>query len=107
MSRSQDERGTITIVKEGNPAKPLAVIVSSPKAKPSSFRLRGGMCVIGSGDDCNLVLRDPTVSRNHVELALVPEGIRVRDLGSRNGTYYLGQRIGSMVLSPCTRITLG
>jgi transcriptional regulator with GAF, ATPase, and Fis domain len=53
------------------------------------------------------VLRERTVSREHVELSLVPEGVRVRDLESRNGTFYLGQRVESMIVAPGARLRLG
>jgi DNA-binding NtrC family response regulator len=69
--------------------------------------LSEGSCTIGAGSRCDVVVSDPTVSRAHAELTLVPEGVVVRDLGSRNGTFYMGQRITSAVLSPGTRISLG
>ena len=36
---------------------------------------------------------DPTTSRRHAELALAPNGVQVRDLGSSNGTFLNGSRI--------------
>ena len=47
------------------------------------------------------------MSRTHAELELVAEGVAVRDLGSRNGTFYFGQRIEKVVLSIGTRIKVG
>ena len=43
----------------------------------------------------------------HVELGLVPEGVTVRDLGSRNGTFYQGQRVEKMVLALGGRLSVG
>ena len=43
----------------------------------------------------------------HVELTLVPEGVAVRDLGSRNGTFYLGQRVERIVLTLGSRLRIG
>lgn len=63
--------------------------------------------MLGAAPGSDLVLTDPTVSRAHAELTLVAEGVRVRDLGSRNGTYYLGQRVETMVLGLGARIELG
>jgi DNA-binding NtrC family response regulator len=83
---------------------PLPVILRTASAEK---RLASGTCVIGSGSKADLVIDDPAVSRTHAELTLCPEGVHVKDLGSRNGTFYLGQRITSAVLSPGTRITLG
>src|SRR5438094_355447 len=43
-------------------------------------------CAIGSHPSNDLVIDDPTVSRFHCELAIADGSVRVRDLGSRNGT---------------------
>jgi len=63
--------------------------------------------VVGSGPACDLVLEHTTVSRLHAELSLAPEGVVVRDLGSRNGTFYMGQRVEKIVLGLGARIQLG
>ena len=76
-------------------------------AVPASLILSGTACVLGAGRDADLVITDETVSRRHAQLELVPEGVRVTDLGSRNGTYYLGQRIGELTIQLGSRIRLG
>lgn len=81
--------------------------VLGARATPKTFRLREGSCILGAGADCDIVIENPSVSRQHVELGLVPEGISVRDLGSRNGTFYLGHRVQAMALAPGARIQLG
>ncbi len=88
---------------------PLGVVLRcvDAAAEPKAFRLTSGKCVIGSAPDCDIVIADPTVSRRHLELELAPEGVLVRDLGSRNGTFYLGQRVEGMVLAPGSRISVG
>jgi DNA-binding NtrC family response regulator len=74
---------------------------------PETLTLGGGSYVVGAGRDADLVIADETVSRRHVELTLVPEGVRVTDLGSRNGTFYLGQRIGELTVQLGSRIRVG
>ncbi len=54
-----------------------------------------------------MVIDDESVSRQHVELSLAPEGVAVTDLGSRNGTFCLGQRIDRAVLSLGSRLQVG
>ncbi len=55
-------------------------------------------CVIGRGDDCQIRIprgwEYQLVSRHHCELEIDPPHLRVRDLGSRNGTYINGHLIG-------------
>jgi eukaryotic-like serine/threonine-protein kinase len=55
-------------------------------------------CTIGRAEDCDIqVPRDfghADVSRHHCALDIDPPVIRVRDLGSRNGTFVNGEKIG-------------
>jgi len=88
---------------------PLAAVirVEQGEATPMRFRLETGSCVVGSAPGCDVVVSDRSVSRNHVELTLAPEGVSVSDLGSRNGTFFAGQRIEKMVLGLGGRLTIG
>jgi DNA-binding NtrC family response regulator len=52
------------------------------------------------------VIRDPAVSRLHAELSLVSGGVQLADLGSRNGVFYLGQRVQRITLGLGTRVRL-
>lgn len=88
-------------------ALPALIRVAGAKAKPATFRLKSGSCVIGAGKRVDVLVTDPEVSRRHVELSLVPEGVHVADLGSRNGTYYLGQRVERMTLGLGSRLRIG
>jgi transcriptional regulator with GAF, ATPase, and Fis domain len=100
---------TLSIANRAAFVQPLGAIIRvlNARASPKAFRLEQGTCILGAGADSHVVIENPSVSRSHVELGLVPEGISVRDLGSRNGTYYLGQRVQAMTLSPGARIHLG
>jgi eukaryotic-like serine/threonine-protein kinase len=55
-------------------------------------------CIIGRSPDCNPKLPDDdahrTISRYHCLLDINPPDIRVRDFGSRNGTFVNGTKIG-------------
>jgi DNA-binding NtrC family response regulator len=62
---------------------------------------------VGAGRESDLVLDDPQVSRHHAELALSPEGIRVRDLGSTNGIYWQGSRLADAVVPFGGQIRIG
>ena len=92
-----------------SPAAPLGAVIRvlDAPAKPSVFHLGVGVAVIGSAQGCDIVVSDGAISRSHVELELRPDGIGVRDLGSRNGTFYLGHRIEKAVLSLGSRISVG
>ncbi|MEZ4447399.1 MAG: FHA domain-containing protein [Polyangiaceae bacterium] len=107
MARPADP--TTVAVHADLPAMPLGVVVRvlGAKAKPAAFRLNAGSCTVGAGKGAHICITEPTVSRKHAQLSLVPEGVAVEDLGSRNGTFYLGQRVEKIVLAPGSRLTVG
>lgn len=63
--------------------------------------------VVGADATCDLVLRDPTVSRRHAEFRVSAEGMSVRDLGSRNGTFHQSSRIVEVVVPTDATIRVG
>jgi two-component system, NtrC family, response regulator GlrR len=103
-------RNQTTLISERRAAlRPLPVLVrcSGVPAQPNPFRLFEQRCVLGAGSQADMVIESDTASRRHAELALVPEGVMVTDLGSKNGIYYLGQRFHRMLLQPGSRFRLG
>lgn len=85
---------------------PQATLQVSGHSK-NSLKLGPGIYRVGAAPDADLVLTDPAVSRLHFEARLAPEGVLIRDLDSRNGTFYRGQRIGELTLSLGSTITVG
>ena len=63
--------------------------------------------VVGRADDCDLPIADPTVSRRHAELDATDAGLRLRDLGSTNGTFVDGRRVTEAVALPGAEIAFG
>jgi len=57
------------------------------------FTLEGDRVIVGSAEDADLVIDDPTVSRVHVRLERVGNIWMVTDLGAMNGTLLRGRRI--------------
>ncbi len=94
---------------QGAPLAPIAAVVRvlDADASPEFFRLASGSCVIGSAPGCDIVVRDKAVSRRHLEISLMHEGIGVTDLGSRNGVMYAGQRVEKMVMGLGGRLSIG
>ena len=66
-----------------------------------------GTVVVGGGQDVDVVLKDPRVSRRHASFELVADGVRVRDLGSKNGTRLDGTRVVDGVARPGSLVELG
>jgi diguanylate cyclase (GGDEF)-like protein len=65
-------------------------------------------CLLGRGDDVQLHIPDPTLSRQHVKFERNGATLTVTDLGSRNGTFIEGQRLqGKQVLENGALIAVG
>ncbi|NES02051.1 MAG: protein kinase [Okeania sp. SIO2F4] len=75
----------------------LTIIQGSLIGKEFIFEERT-ICIIGRHKDCNPRLpsdqKHRTISRYHCILDINPPDVRVRDFGSRNGTYVNGKKIG-------------
>jgi len=67
----------------------------------------GRTLVVGRSPACDVPIRDLTVSRHHGELEAAAAGLRVRDLGSTNGTFINGARISEGVAAPGARVAFG
>ena len=67
-------------------------VVRGPDKKTSGT-FTGDRVVVGTHETCDLVLTDPTVSRQHLEIELEPTGYRIRDLDSLNGVKVEGVRV--------------
>jgi DNA-binding NtrC family response regulator len=63
--------------------------------------------LVGQSRACQLALRDKSVSRRHVAFDLHASGLRVTDLGSKNGTRINGVRIVEAELEGGELITIG
>lgn len=62
---------------------------------------------IGSDEDNELRIVDPSVSRRHAEVRVREDGLQVVDLGSANGTWHAGARLKEAVLPPGSHLRLG
>ncbi|HEY5240404.1 MAG TPA: sigma 54-interacting transcriptional regulator [Polyangiaceae bacterium] len=84
----------------------IQVMVLSGSAKGTTKAL-GEKLRIGKAPDNDLVLSDDTVSRAHCELTRIDAGVRVRDLGSTNGTKVGGARISEAIVQPGAVLKVG
>jgi hypothetical protein len=76
-----------------------------------AYPLLGAVTIVGRGDDADVVLDDPGVSRRHAEVRVTTDGphlvAHIRDLGSTNGTFIDGNRVTGAELREGNSITLG
>src|SRR3954447_20185694 len=74
------------------------VVLSGPDAGRVLKLDEGQRYSIGSAADRALVLRDPKVSRRHLEVEVLGDGIRLTDLESKNGSFYEGARFCALLV---------
>jgi DNA-binding NtrC family response regulator len=77
------------------------------KGNKTALEIGADTQVVGRNEACDLVLDDRKVSAVHMELVATERGVRVRDLGSRNGTFLGETRLGEVYLLKPTNITVG
>src|SRR5688572_12725185 len=87
------------------PARSIAVDVTD--GIDAGARALGTDVTIGTAEGSTLRLRDPAVSRFHVELMPVPGGVGVVDHGSTNGTFTGPVRIERGVVPLGTQLRVG
>lgn len=66
-----------------------------------------GRTIVGSAQSSGIVIHDRTVSRLHAELEPKQDGLWIRDLGSRNGTFIDGLQVMGARVPDKGRIRLG
>jgi len=71
------------------------------------FELKKDREIVGRGNEADIVLDDPTVSRRHVLLERLEAGVRVVDLGSENGLRVGGEKVAEKVLSAGATFEIG
>ena len=59
-----------------------------------------GTTLVGRDPECEISHADPRLSRRHAEFRVTSDGVRLRDLGSRNGTLVNGHPVDEIVLTP-------
>jgi ABC-type multidrug transport system ATPase subunit len=82
---------------DGRPvARGSGTVLQSPPRSPSAvMQLPARVLRIGRAEDNQVIVSDLSVSRHHAELRRAARGgYEIADLGSHNGTYLNGQRIG-------------
>ncbi len=95
-----DDRGGLVV-------RRVRVRVTGGPDRGREALLEAGTLLVGTHADNELVLRDPSVGKYHLELALVAAGVRVRDLGSETGTLVGGNKVSNAVVPSGTEIIIG
>ncbi|HZA12414.1 FHA domain-containing protein, partial [Mycobacterium sp.] len=66
-----------------------------------------GSTTIGRATDNDIVIPDVLASRHHATLVPTPEGVKIEDAGSINGTFVNGSRVKEAMLHDGDVVTIG
>src|SRR5579871_408839 len=84
------------------------VIINGPGYFDTQYELPDGMTSLGRADENDIVLSGDLVSRRHARLHVKGDGIKVEDLGSRNGSKLNGASLtGSVELKVGDVVSVG
>jgi predicted component of type VI protein secretion system len=84
----------------------LRVVQGRPEGKRLSFPR--GQYLFGRGSECHIRPNSDWVSRQHCQLLVGLDDVRIRDLGSRNGTLVNGERVvGERSLNEGDQVQVG
>lgn len=107
-------QGTVDIVSEAKVDHEVAPAAgfpagSAPRVEGTSgtFGLTRAVTRIGRGNDADIRIDDPGVSRHHAEIRIVGPEVVIKDLGSTNGTYVNGTLVAEQPLRDGNVITIG
>jgi len=75
--------------------------------QPKEYSFTEGEVVIGRSPECQVCLKDFGISRQHAKLVAEPNGVRIVDLKSKNGTQVNGVPVVEAPLKDGDRILLG
>ncbi|MCA9038797.1 MAG: FHA domain-containing protein [Planctomycetaceae bacterium] len=84
------------------------LIIQSGAHAGQHIPIIGSKLIIGRERDCHFQVQDDLISRHHCAIRFDGITYRIRDLGSRNGTFVNGHQIkGDVVLVPDDEIMIG
>lgn len=109
MDNERSTSFTLASVDEGRALRlpSLRVTVTLPNRRTLSAPLELAPLVLGQNPECDIVVSDPKVSRQHCEIRLTEQGVFVQDLNSRNGTYIRDVQIMAAYVPPGIPVTIG
>ena len=98
-----------TDVAHARPVKPdkLRLVVVAGPDRGKEIALEQGTYTVGKATTCDLVLTDGAVSRKHLELSVLSDGLQIKDLASTNGSYVHGARFDVITASAGAGVTIG
>ena len=92
----------------GNGGHSIHVVVEHPHTQPRLVAITGSRVVVGRAPECEIVVDDELVSREHAMFLVDGDRVSLRDLGSHNGTFLNGAAVvGDVMVSDDDLVAIG
>lgn len=82
-------------------------IVKGPNGVEKAYPMRAVTVTIGRSDQCDISVKDGSMSGRHAEISKINGEIRVKDMGSANGIWLNGERVDDVELFDGDVLRLG
>lgn len=83
------------------------LVATNGRQSDKTFPLKSGKTVIGTANDCDVVIEDEFASSRHAEVKLAGNAFRITDLGSTNGMLINDKKTRDHELVDNDRIVIG
>jgi two-component system, NtrC family, response regulator len=107
MTRAPRRQSTQTLERSAQSGSSVVLVVAPDTPAERRVPLGDKTLTIGSGAGVDILIADPHVSRRHAEVKRVAEGVLLRDVGSRNGTYVEGMAVKEIILKDGALLSVG
>ena len=85
----------------------VSLVIFKADGTRRDFPVTKERIVVGRKNNCDLRIPLTSVSRQHCEITVTENQVRLKDLGSSNGTYHNSMRVQEAVLSAGDEIVVG
>src|SRR5262249_60704412 len=76
----------------------MFVLIVTQRGTTQEFLLDEGRTILGRGQNCDVVINDESISRQHARLVVGAHQVAVSDLQSRKGTYVASRPVRDATL---------
>lgn len=83
------------------------LVGQSTRDRSVDLGLRALPITLGRGDEADVCINDRWASRLHCEITQSDDGLNVRDLGSKHGTFVNGEAVEVSVLREGDKLVIG
>jgi pSer/pThr/pTyr-binding forkhead associated (FHA) protein len=85
----------------------VKLVMFKADGERKDFPVTNEVTVVGRGEKCDLRVPLLSVSRRHCEVTVAGDEVKVKDLGSSNGTYVSNKRVTEATLGAGDRVVVG